>query len=122
LYRRKRKAVTAAAVPAQSWRRHRRAKAAIALAVAAVVPLLGSSARATNGTWTGTSGTWSTTGNWQSGAVANGSGAIANFENVDVSNGDYTVTLTAPITVGSRAVWRLRRRLGPQLDRRQQYP
>jgi fibronectin-binding autotransporter adhesin len=81
----------ALAAATQSWRRHRRAKAAIALAAASVVPWFSGSAYATNGTWTGqTSSSWTNTGNWTNGTVATGTGAIATF---DAHGSGYTVTV-----------------------------
>ena len=80
------------------------ARAAIAFAAAAVVPLLGSYAHAASGTWTytGTAGTWSTTTDWQSGTVAGGSGYTADFSKLNITaNNTVTIPSTSPVTIGN---------------------
>jgi autotransporter-associated beta strand protein len=54
----------------------------------------------TNGTWTNAAGgLYSSASNWQGGAVAGGAGATANFSQVDL-NGDASVSVEAPLTIG----------------------
>ena len=84
-------------MPGQPRRRDRRLKTAIAVAGAAVIPLLSSSAHATGSTWTQTgSSAWSTTGNWNNG-VPNSTGAIATFATTGTG---WTATVSGQ-TVGT---------------------
>ncbi len=70
------------------------------LSLCAAVLAASYSTAQTNGTWsTAGGGLYSDSGNWQGGAIAGGAGATANFNQVDL-NGDASISIDAPLTLG----------------------
>lgn len=73
----------------------------LVLVLTAALAASASSNAQTNGVWTNpVGGNWSASANWSGGNVAGGTNASADFNTINIT-ADATVTLSAPVTIGS---------------------